>query len=144
MTRGLSRDCQMMEKILESPRKSLINDESSRTSLNNVESASNNAEQARTMMKVPRTMLNKKGCWVVMAWRLWGHVSGVVGVWGLWVESLGCDGGGVVVIIFLSLLIVTTGSWGSWVESPGSMLNNGEQCRTMVGDSWLWGMWGMW
>ena len=70
MTRGLSREWSNDEKILESPRKSLINDESSRASLNNVESASNNAEQARTMMKVPRTMLNKKGCWVVMAWRL--------------------------------------------------------------------------
>ena len=88
VVKGLSND----GKILESPRKSLSNDESSRTmmkvprtSLINVESASNNAEQARTMMKVPRTsrtmmkaprisrtmmkvprtMLNKKGCWEI-------------------------------------------------------------------------------
>jgi len=72
----------------------------------------------------------------VMAWGLWGHVSGVVGVWGLWVESLGCDGVGVVVIIFLSLMIVTTGSWGSWVESPGSMLNNGGRFLVVM----AWGL----
>ena len=61
----------------------------------------------------------------MMAWGLWGYVSGVMGVCGdgvgLWVESPGCDGVGLwgyvsgvmgVMIIFLSLLMVTTGSWG--------------------------------
>ena len=66
---------------------------------------------SRTMMKAPRTMLNKKGCWEIPGCDgvgVMGHVSGVM----------------VVVVIFLSLLMVTTGSWVVWVESSGSWVES--------------------